>query len=152
MQVQDYQTGEYLGWESQEPLTSRLMLAASDNLLSGKLNQHMHIYCQTRPPRACACSCMPRGWLHAGGLKSLHSTVLQKVAFFCLIGQFQMNSFLSVGACWISVLREPRCNTVHFLNFKVPETTGLLPLSGEWHLLAYALVKIAGRCLRHLQM
>lgn len=124
----------------------------SDNLLSGKPKQHMHNYCQTRPPCACACSCMSRGWLHAGGLKSPHKAVLQKVACLCLIRQFQMNSSLSVGAYWISVLRKPIGETVHFLNFKVPEATGFVPLPGEWHLLAYALVKIASRCLRHLQM
>lgn len=85
-------------------------------------------------------------------LKSLHKAVQQKVSFFCLIRQFQINTFLYVGAYWISVLREWRCNPASFLNFKVPEAAGFTPLPEEWHLLAHGLVKIAIRCLRHLQM
>lgn len=77
----------------------------------------------------------------------------ERWTFFCLIGHFPMNSFLCVGAYWINVLREPRRNTINFLNFKVPEVTGFLPLSGWWQFLAYDSVKIASRCLRHhLQM
>lgn len=109
----------------------------------------MHNYCHTRPPCTCACSQMPRGWLR--DLESLHKAVQQKVAFFCLIRQFQIDPFLYSVAYWISVLRESRCNTIHLLNFKVPEATPFTPLPEEWHLLAHGLVKIASRCLRHLQ-
>lgn len=113
---------------------------ASSNLLSSK-PKHTHNYCQDLPVIVWVC-------LEVGCTCLVCKICIR---LFCKCGLFLpnqaiWNEFLAVCQCtkhayWFIFLRELRCDTVHFLNFKVPEATGFLPLPRKWHLLAYTVAE-----------